>query len=195
VRAKREAWQAAQPALDPERLVFVDETWASTNMARTHGRCPVGERLVMDTPHGHWQTTTFVAALRCDGLVAPTVADGAMTGELFVAYVEQQLVPALRPGDIVVMDNLSCHTGAAVRRAVEGAGCQLWLLPPYSPDLNPIEKAFSKLKALLRKAAKRTREGLWEYLGEALDGFTPAECRNYFRSCGYPDATPTREPL
>jgi transposase len=195
VKAKRQEWRAAQPALDPGRLVFVDETWASTNMARAHGRCPVGERLVMGVPHGHWQTTTFVAALRCDGLVAPTVVDGAMTGELFVAYVEQQLVPTLQPGDIVVMDNLSCHKAAGVRRAIEGAGCELWLLPPYSPDLNPIEKAFSKLKALLRKAAKRTREGLWNYLGEALDEFSAAECRNYFQSCGYPTATPTREPL
>jgi len=177
VKAKRQEWRAAQPALDPGRLVFVDETWASTNMARAHGRCPVGERLVMGVPHGHWQTTTFVAALRCDGLVAPTVVDGAMTG------------------DIVVMDNLSCHKAAGVRRAIEGAGCELWLLPPYSPDLNPIEKAFSKLKALLRKAAKRTREGLWNYLGEALDEFSAAECRNYFQSCGYPTATPTREPL
>jgi transposase len=194
VRAKRDEWQAAQPALDPDRLVLVDETWASTNMARTHGRCPVGERLVMDVPHGHWQTTTFVAALRRDGLVAPTVVDGAMTGDLFGAYVEQQLVPALRPGDVVVLDNLSCHKRSEVRALIEGAGCRLWYLPPYSPDLNPIEKAFSKLKALLRKAAKRTREGLWKYLGEALDEFSPAECRNYFRSCGYPDATPTREP-
>jgi transposase len=195
VKAKREAWQAAQPALDPGRLVFVDETWASTNMARAHGRCPVGERLVMGVPEGHWQATTFVAALRATGLTAPVVVDGAMTGDLFVAYVEQQLVPALRPGDIVVMDNLSCHKGAGVRRAIEGAGCELRLLPPYSPDLNPIEKAFSKLKALLRKAARRSVEGLWEYLGQVLDEFSAAECRNYFVSCGYPAATPTREPL
>jgi transposase len=194
VKAKREAWKANQPALDPDRLVFVDETWASTNMARTHGRCPVGERLVMDVPQGHWRTTTFVAALRSTGLTAPVVVDGAMTGDLFVAYVEQQLVPALRPGDVVVMDNLSCHKKPAVEEALKRAGCELRLLPAYSPDLNPIEKAFSKLKALLRKAAKRTREGLWKYLGEALDEFSPAECRNYFRSCGYPDATPTREP-
>jgi len=195
VKAKRDQWQAAQPALDPERLVFVDETWASTNMARTHGRCPRGERLVMDVPHGHWQTTTFVAALRCDGLGAPVVVDGAMTGDLFVAYVEQQLVPTLRPGDVVVMDNLSCHKRPAVERAIKAAGCELRLLPPYSPDLNPIEKAFSKLKAKLRAAAKRTVGELWRYLGEVLDEFHPAECRNYFRSCGYPAATLTREPL
>ncbi len=195
MKAQRDDWKAAQPALDPGRLVFVDETWASTNMARAYGRCPVGERLVMAVPWGHWQTTTFVAALRCDGLAAPTVIDGAMTGDLFVAYVEQVLVPALRPGDIVVMDRLSCHKRAEVREAIEGAGCMLRYLPPYSPDLNPIEKAFSKLKALLRKAARRTVEGLWRYLGEVLDEFSPAECHNYFRSCGYPDATPTREPL
>ena len=195
MKAQRQAWQATQPGLDPQRLVFVDETWASTNMARSHGRCPVGERLVMAIPHGHWQTTTFVAALRCDGLTAPTVVDGAMTGELFVAYVKQQLAATLRPGDIVVMDNLSCHKAAAVRRAIEAARCELWLLPPYSPDLNPIEKAFSKLKMLLRKAAKRNQEELWKYLGEALDEFSPAECRNYFQSCGYPTATPNREPL
>ncbi len=195
MRAEREEWQAAQPAPDAGRLVFVDETWASTDMARTRGRCPRGERLVMDVPHGHWQTTTFVAALRCDGLVAPAVVDGAMTGELFAAYVEQQLVPALRPGGVVVMGNLSCHKGAGVRRAIEAAGCALRLLPPYSPDLDPIEEAFSELEALLRKAARRTREGLWNYLGEVLDEFSAAECRNYFQSCGYPTATPTREPL
>jgi transposase len=195
VKAKRGEWQAAQPALDPEKLVFVDETWASTNVARTHGRCPKGERLVMDVPHGHWQTTTFVSALRATGLTAPMVVDGAMTGDLFAAYVEQQLVPTLRPGDVVVMDNLACHKRPGVRRAIEGAGCELRLLPPYSPDLNPIEKAFSKLKALLRKAAKRSIESLWTYLGQVLGEFGPDECRNYFRSCGYPTATPSREPL
>jgi transposase len=195
VKARREGWRAAQAALDPARLVFVDETWASTAMARTHGRCPVGQRLVMAVPHGHWKTTTFVAALRCDGLTAPTVVDGAMTGELFEAYVRQQLAPTLRPGDIVVMDNLSCHKRAGVRRAIEAAGCELRLLPPYSPDLNPIERAFSKLKALLRKAARRTVDALWKYLGAVPDEFRPQECRNYFRSCGYPAATPTREPL
>jgi transposase len=195
VKAQREEWKAAQPALDPDRLVFVDETWASTNMTRAYGRCPVGERLVMAVPWGHWQTTTFVAALRRDGLTAPTVIDGAMTGDLFVAYVRQQLVPTLRPGDIVVLDNLSCHKRSEVRALIEGAGCALRLLPPYSPDLNPIEKAFSKLKAKLRAAAKRTVEALWRYLGEVLDEFLPAECRNYFASCGYPTATPSREPL
>lgn len=175
--------------------MFVDETWASTRMARTHGRCPRGQRLVMDVPHGHWKTTTFVAALRSDGMVAPTVIDGAVTGDLFVAYVEQQLAPALRPGDIVAMDNLACHKRAGVRRAVEAAGAELRLLPPYSPDLNPIERAFAKLKARLRAAAKRTVRAVEDYLGELSATFAPQECRNYLRSCGYPDATPTREPL
>jgi len=164
-------------------------------MARTHGRCPRGQRLVMAVPHGHWKTTTFVAALRADGMVAPVVIDGAVTGDLFVAYVEQQLVPALRPGDVVVMDNLACHKRTGARRAIEAAGCELRLLPAYSPDLNPIEKAFSKVKARLRAAAKRTVREVEDYLGELSAAFAPAECRNYFRSCGYSDATPDREPL
>jgi transposase len=191
VKAKREEWKVGQPSLDPDKLVFVDETWASTNMHRTHGRCAKGERLVMDVPHGHWKTTTFVAALRVDGMTAPTVIDGPMTGDLFVAYVEQQLVPTLRPGDVVVMDNLACHKRAGVERAIQAAGCELRLLPAYSPDLNPIEKAFSKLKAGLRKAAKRTVPEVEELLGQLSDSFAPAECRNYFRCCGYPDATRT----
>ncbi len=191
MKAKRVEWKAAQPSLDPDKLVFVDETWASTNMHRTHGRCGRGERLVMDVPHGHWKTTTFVAALRADGMTAPTVIDGPVTGDLFVAYVEQQLVPTLRPGDIVVMDNLACHKRAGVRRAVEAAGCELRLLPAYSPDLNPIEKAFSKLKAKLRAAAKRTVREVEDLLGQLSDSFAQTECRNYFRSCGYPDATRT----
>ena len=195
MRAKREAWRADQPSLDPATLVFVDETWASTNMARTHGRCPRGERLVAAVPHGHWKTITFVAALRADGMAAPTVIDGAVTGDLFVAYVEQQLVPVLRRGDVVVMDNLSSHKRAGVRAAIEAAGAELRLLPPYSPDLNPIERAFAKLKSRLRAAAKRTVRAVEDYLGELSVAFAPEECRNYFTSCGYPDATPTREPL
>jgi transposase len=185
VKAQRDDWRANQPTLATESLVFVDETWASTAMARLYGRAPVGERLVDYVPHGHWQTTTFVAALRLDGLTAPLVIDGAVNGDLFVAYVEQVLVPALRPGDVVVMDNLSCHKRARVRELIEGAGCTLLYLPPYSPDLNPIELAFAKLKALLRKAGKRTMDELWNFLGEALDAFSPEECRNYFRHCGY----------
>ena len=189
VKQKRDDWQAAQPGLDPAKLVFVDETWASTNMTRRYGRAPVGQRLVCPVPHGHWKTTTFVAALRADGLTAPLVIDGAVNGDLFTAYVEQILVPTLKPGDVVVMDNLSSHKRARVREAIEGAGCTLLFLPPYSPDKNPIEQAFAKLKALLRKAQERTVDGLWTFLGRALDLFTAEECRNYFRRCGYADPT------
>jgi transposase len=195
VKAQREEWRAAQPKLEASRLVFLDETWASTNMTRTHGRCPLGQRLVMHVPHGHWKTTTFVVALRVGGLTAPTVVDGPMTGDHFVAYIEQQLVPTLLPGDIVVMDNLSSHKRAAVRTAIEEAGAELRYLPPYSPDLNPIEKAFSKLKARLRAAELRTIPELEDYLGVVLDAFSPEECENYFKSCGYPPATSTLEPL
>jgi transposase len=195
VKQQREDWKAEQPTLDSESFIFVDETWASTNMTRTHGRCPQGERLVMDVPHGHWKTTTFVVGLRTTGLIAPTVVDGPMTGDVFVAYVQQQLVPTLKAGDVVVMDNLSSHKRAAVRTAIESVGATLRLLPPYSPDLNPIEKAFSKLKSKLRAAQKRTIPELEQYLGEVLDCFSPEECENYFVSCGYPTAQSTREPL
>lgn len=186
MRAKREAWRTeVMPSLDPARLVFIDETWAKTNMTRTRGYAPRGERLAADAPHGHWHTTTFVGALTTRGFIAPMVVDGAVNGPVFRAYVEQVLVPELRRGDVVVMDNLGSHTVAGVRRAVEGAGCRLLFLPPYSPDLNPIENAFSKLKALLRKAAERTVDGLWSAVGRLLDRFTRPECRNYFRHCGY----------
>jgi transposase len=174
-----------QPALDPDRLVFLDETWAKTNMARATGYAPRGQRLVEPVPHGHWHTTTFVCGLRADGFIAPVVIDGAVNGELFRAYVEQQLAPALRRGDVVVMDNLGAHKVAGVREAIEAAGGQLLYLPPYSPDLNPIENAFSKLKRLLRSAAERTVNGLWRRIGQLLDAFRPEECRNYFRHCGY----------
>jgi len=195
VRDARDAWRAGQSALAPERLVFVDETWASTNMTRTHGRCRRGQRLVARVPHGHWKTVTFVAALRSDGMVAPTVIDGPVTGELFVAYVEQQLVRALRRGDVVVMDNLACHKRAGVRAAIERAGAELRYLPPYSPDLNPIENAFSRLKARLRADALRTIPAVEDRLGALSDTFAPEECLNYFRHCGYRDATHEREPL
>ena len=175
-------------------MVFLDETWATTNMTRSRGRSPRGKRLVCPVPHGHWKTTTFVAALRSDRLSAPMVIDGALTGDLFVAYVRQVLVPELRPGDVVVMDNLQCHKRAEAARAIAAAGAEVRFLPPYSPDLNPIENAFAKLKALLRAAERRTVEGLWAFLGEVLDAFAPTECRNYLRHCGY-DATPTSKPL
>ena len=194
MKIRRDEWKAEQPTLHSESFIFIDETWASTNMTRSHGRCPQGKRLVMDVPHGHWKTTTFVVGLRTSGLIAPTVVDGPMTGDVFVAYVKQQLVPTLRAGDIVVMDNLSSHKRSEVRIAIEAAGAELRYLPPYSPDLNPIEKAFSKLKAKLRAAEKRTIPELEKYLGELLDCFSPEECKNYFKSCGYP-ATSICEPL
>lgn len=174
-----------QATLSPERLVFIDETWATTNMARRHGRAPKGKRLVCAVPHGHWKTSTFVAALRCDAITAPCVIDGAMDGETFLAYVGQFLLPALRRGDIVTMDNLPSHKVAGVRELIEGAGAILIYLPPYSPDLNPIELVFSKLKSLLRKAAKRTVDDLWNQLGQSLRHFSPQECRNFFRHAGY----------
>jgi transposase len=192
VKRKREEWAATQPVLDPAKLVFIDETWASTNMARRYGRSPRGQRLVCPVPHGHWKTTTFVAALRADGLTAPMVIDGAMTGDLFVAYVEQVLVPTLRPGDVVVLDNLQAHKRVGAVRAIERAGGSVAYLPPYSPDLNPIELAFSKLKGLLRSAGKRTLDGLWDFLGKSLDAFSPDECRRYFRHDGYGVDPPLR---
>jgi transposase len=165
--------------------VFIDETWASTKMARTHGRAPRGERLRSPIPHGHWKTTTFVAALRTSGMVAPMVLDGPINGVAFQAYVDQVLVPDLEPGDIVVMDNLGSHKGAGVRTAIEAAGASLLYLPPYSPDFNPIENAFAKLKAMLRKAAERTIDGLWNAIGRIINTVTPEECTNYFAAAGY----------
>jgi transposase len=165
--------------------VFIDETWASTNMARRYGRAPRGERLRAAVPHGHWKTTTFVAGLRLDGVVAPLVLDGPINAAAFEAYVEQFLAPTLQQGDIVVMDNLSSHKGPKVRALIEAVGAKLLYLPPYSPDFNPIEKLFSKLKALLRKAAERTVDGLWRVIGECLNRFTPHECANYFEAAGY----------
>jgi transposase len=185
VAARREAWFAQQPDLDPERLVFIDETGASTKMARLRGRAPRGERCRASVPHGHWKTTTFTGALRLSGMTAPMVLDGAMNGAAFLAYVEQVLVPTLAPGDIVVMDNLPAHKPAAVRAAIARAGATLLYLPPYSPDFNPIENAFAKLKSLLRRAAARTIDELWNAIRDALPAFSPAECANYFNATGY----------
>ena len=165
--------------------MFIDETWASTNMARTHGRCRRGERLRVGVPHGHWKTTTFVAGLTTRGMIAPFVLDGPINRIAFETYVEKVLLPELKQGDIVVMDNLSSHKGPRVRQLIEAAGASLLYLPPYSPDLNPIENAFAKLKALLRKAAERTIDGLWTAIGGIIDLFTPAECTNYFAAAGY----------
>lgn len=171
--------------MDPSRFVFIDETSASTNMVRRYGWGPKSDRLVDATPWGHWKTTTFVAGLRADGVVAPMVLDGAMDGPAFRAYVSQVLVPDLRPGDIVVMDNLPAHKVAGIRDTIKAAGAGLLYLPSYSPDLNPIEQLFAKLKALLRKAGARTKETLWSTIGELLDAFSPAECRNYLKNSGY----------
>jgi transposase len=169
----------------PSKLVFIDESSMKTNMTRRYGRAKRGQRLVAAVPHGHWKTTTFLGALRCDGLTAPLVIDGAINGELFVAYVEQVLVPTLKPGDVVIMDNLRVHKMAAVRQAVEASGATLLFIPPYSPDLNPIELAFSKLKARLRAKAIRTANALWNAVGELCGSFSPTECASYFRHDGY----------
>lgn len=185
VLSRRWDWFENQPDLDPDHLVFIDETWASTNIARTHGRAPRGELLRAAVPHGHWKTTTFVAALRNSGMTAPMVLDGPINGELFQAYIEQVLVLELRAGDIVVMDNLGSHKGANVRAAIEAAGASLLYVPPYSPDFNPIEKAFAKFKAMLRKAAACTVEALWAVIGDICQTFSPTECANYFASAGY----------
>jgi len=171
--------------MDPNRSVFLDETGATTAMVRRYGRCARGERLVDAAPAGHWKTTTFVAGLRCTGIIAPLVLDGPMTGEWFRAYVEQMLAPALQPGDVVVLDNLPAHKAGGVESAIRTAGASLLYLPPYSPDLNPIEQLFAKLKALLRKAAARTKDALWTTLGSLLDAFTPDECANYLANSGY----------
>ena len=165
--------------------MFIDETWVKTNMTRVRGRAPAGERLIASVPHGHWKTTTFLAALRTTGLTAPLVVDGALNGDIFRAYVEQQLVPTLRPNDLVVLDNLNVHKVAGVRRAIESAGARVWYLPPYSPDLNPIETVFSKFKQLVRSAGERSVESLWQTCGRLVDAFSESECRNHIRHCGY----------
>lgn len=182
---RRRWWNILLSQQPVERLVFLDETGANTKMARLYGWGPKSERVVSDVPHGRWQATTFVGAIRTSGMTAPMVIDGAMNGDLFLAYVQQQLVPTLHRGDIVVMDNLSSHKKPGVREAISQAGATLAYLPPYSPDLNPIELAFSKLKTLLRKFGERTVQALWDRIGKLVDEFTPAECRNYFRHCGY----------
>ena len=165
--------------------MFIDETWTATNMTRSHGRCARGERLRMGFPHGHRKTTTLVAGLRMTGMIALIVLDGPINGDWFEAYVAQVLVPELQPGDVVIMDNLGSHKGAAVRHAIREAGAKLLFLPPYSPDLNPIEQVFAKLKLLLRKAAERSVEATWQRIGTLLDAFPPHECANYLRNSGY----------
>jgi transposase len=185
VAQARTEWRENQPKLDAGKLIFIDETWTKTNMVRLYGWAPVGHRLVDAVPHGHWKTSTFIAGLRQDRLVAPCVFNGAINGESFLAYVEQVLVPTLTSGDIVVMDNLGSHKVAGVRKAIEAAGARLLYLPPYSPDLNPIEQAFAKLKALLRAKALRTVDALWNALGDIVPCFSPHECANFLRHAGY----------
>jgi transposase len=185
VACERQRWRVWQRFMDASHFVFLDETGTSINMTRRDGRCAKGQRLVAQAPWGHWKTTTFVAGLRQSGIVAPLVLDGPMDGTTFRAYVEQALAPALAPGDVLVLDNLPAHKVAGVREAIAARGATLMYLPPYSPDLIPIEQLFAKLKALLRKAAARTRDSLWSTIGEALDAFTPDECRNYIRNSGY----------
>ena len=182
---QREAWFEGQLDLDPARLVFIDETGATTNMARLRGRAPKGKRLRAGIPRSHWKTTTLVAGLRLTGMAAPMVLDGPMNRPAFLAYVRQVLVPTLKPGDVVVVDNLPAHKGRRVREAIEAAGTSLVFLPAYSPDFNPIENAFAKLKALLRKAAERTIRGLWRLIGHLIDTYTPQECASYFAAAGY----------
>lgn len=185
MQAARLAWSKAQPAMDVEKLVFIDETWAATNMTRSYGRSPKGCRCIDSAPLGDWQTTTFVAGLRHHQLTAPMVIDGPMDGELFLAWVEQFLCPTLQTGDIVILDNLSSHKVEGVQQAVAAVGAMVLYLPPYSPDLNPIEKLFSKLKTLLRKAALRATDELWKEIGTLLGTVTPSECSNYFTASGY----------
>lgn len=185
MKADRAVWALMQPGLDPSKLVFLDETGASTKMARLRGRSPKGERCRASVPHGHWKTTTLVAGLRLDGITAPGVIDGAMDGELFTLYAEHFLAPTLNEGDIVILDNLPAHKVTRAREVIEDAGATLLFLPPYSPDFNPIEQAFAKIKALLRKAAARTVEALETPIAYALKAFTPDECANYFANSGY----------
>jgi transposase len=185
VARRRYWWKKYQPRLDIERLVFIDETWAKTNMAPIRGWCRKGQRLVARVPHGHWKTMTFLAGLRYNAITAPCVFEGPINGESFRLYVEQMLVPSLKPGDIVIMDNLGSHKGEAIRAIIKAAGARLLFLPPYSPDLNPIEQVFAKLKHLLRKAKERTLEANWRRIGQLLTAFTSDECRNYFTNAGW----------
>ncbi len=185
MKAAREGWFEGQLDLDPRKLVFIDETGASTKMARLRGRAKRGERSRAAIPHGHWKTTTFTAGLRIGGMVAPMVLDGPVNGDAFLAYIRQVLVPELEKGATVIMDNLPAHKVTGVRKAIEQAGARLLYLPPYSPDFDPIEMAFSKLKASLRKAAARTIPELWDVIGDAIEQFKPQECQNYFAAAGY----------
>jgi transposase len=185
VARRRAQWIGYQNRVEPERLVFIDETWTRTDMAPLRGWAMRGDRLPAKVPHGRWKTTTFLAALRHDRVVAPWLVEGPIDGESFRTYVEKVLVPTLHEGDIVIMDNLGSHKGKAVRALIRAAGAKLFFLPKYSPDLNPIEQVFAKLKHLLRKAAARTAEAICAAIGEILGTFSPHECANYFKNSGY----------
>jgi transposase len=189
VARRREQWRRHQGKIDAKRLVFIDETGAKANMTRPRGRCARGQRLVCKTPRGKWSSMTCIAALRADGVTAPCVLDGAVNGESFLEYVKQVLVPALRPGDVVIMDNLRVHKAKGVLQAIRAAGAKRLFLPKYSPDLNPIEMAFAKLKALLRGAAESTLEATWRKIGALVAAFTPEECEGYIRHAGYSAST------
>lgn len=185
VEEQRQSWRLRSVQWDPQRLVFLDETGLTTKMVRLYGRAPRSARCVDRVPHGHWKTSTFIAALRQDQLTAPWLLDGPMDRAAFLTYIEQCLAPTLRPGDLVIADNLSAHKGSVITAAIERCGAKLIYLPPYSPDLNPIEMAFAKLKAHLRAAAARTLDSLTETLGAALDTFLPHHCSNFFSHCNY----------
>jgi transposase len=185
VAARRSQWRAEQPRRDAGKLIFIDETWAKTNMTRLRGRAPIGERLIAKVPHGHWKTTTLIAALDRGGIRCSTVVDGAVNADVFEAFIEQVLLPTLKPGDIVVMDNLSSHKRARTRELIRSCGADVLYLPPYSPDLNPIENVFAKIKQCLRGLACRTREALWETMQSVLDRISTSDAVNCFRHCGY----------
>jgi transposase len=185
VAARRVDWKERQPVTDARRLIFIDETWATTNMTRLRGRAPRGRRLQAKVPFGHWKTTTLIGALGLSGLCCSMVVDGAINAAVFEAFVAQVLVPQLKPGDVVVLDNLSSHKTARTRQLIEQAGAQLQFLPPYSPDLNPIEMVFAKIKGCLRSLSCRTREALWGAMQSVLDQITPDQATNCFRHCGY----------
>jgi transposase len=185
VARRRQQWTKYQNRIAPSRLVFIDETWTKTNMAPLRGWAPRGQRLPAKVPHGRWTTMTFLAALRHDRVEAPWLIDGPIDGDSFRLYVDKVLVPTLKPGDIVVMDNLGSHKSSAVRRALRAADSKLFFLPKYSPDLNPIEMLFSKLKQGLRKAAKRTEQAVYDAIVELLPTVSPAECQHYFAKAGY----------
>jgi transposase len=185
VARRRAQWTKYQDRVEPERLVFIDETWTRTDMAPLRGWAARGRRLTAKVPHGRWKTMTFLAALRHDRIDAPWFIEGPIDGESFRTYVEKVLLPTLRPGDIVVLDNLGSHRGKAVRQLIRSAGAKLFFLPKYSPDLNPIEQVFAKLKHLIRKAAARTIDAVYAAIGEALPAFTPKECANYLKNSGY----------